>query len=332
MKAALIRAQVEAALEGRGVLSPFTDRPQQTIETVPTGIALLDALTGGLPRGGLTEIFGPDSSGRTSLLHAILGSATGREEECALVDASDTFDPWSAPGAGVDLRRLLWVRCVNLEQTLKATDLLLAGGGFGLVAVDLGNVPPKLGRRVPLASWFRFRRVVEHTPTILVLLEREPYAKTCATLVLRVEPQSRAWTFAGPARLGVRQQSCRLSCDDSSVDDRQEDRKGGSCATAVQGTDLRSRAGTGVRNSKLEIRRGTPTVSHAFLLHGLRPKIEVVRSRLPVTSVVRSQSSVVEKPMAVRGTHSPVPAFGNGPRTTDHGRLNSSFEFPVSSF
>jgi len=246
VKAALIRAQVEAALEGRGVLSPFTDRPQQNIETVPTGVAPLDALTGGLPRGSLTEIFGPDSSGRTSLLHAILGSATGREEECALVDASDTFDPWSAPGAGVDLRRLLWVRCVNLEQTLKVTDLLLAGGGFGLVAVDLGNVPPKLGRRVPLASWFRFRRVVEHTPTILVFLEREPYAKTCATLVLRLEPQ-----FEN-------------------------------------------------RNSKIETRKSAPTVSHACLLHGLRPKVEIVRSRLPntVTSVAHGQLSVAEEQLS----------------------------------
>jgi len=278
VKAALVRAQVEATLEGRGVLSPFTDRPQQTIETVPSGVASLDALTGGLPRGGLTEIFGPDSSGRTSLLHAILGSVTGREEECALVDASDTFDPWSAPGAGVDLRRLLWVRCVNLEQTLKVADLLLAGGGFGLVAVDLGNVPPKLGRRVPLASWFRLRRVVEHTPTMLVFLEREPYAKTCATLVLRLEPQ-----FEN-------------------------------------------------RNSKIEIRQSASTVSHACLLYGLRPKVEIVRSRLPVTSVVRSPLSVAENPMAVLGTHSPVPVFGNGPRTTDHGRLNSNFEFPVSSF
>ena len=251
MKAALIRARVEAALEGR-VLSPFADRSRQTIETVPTGVALLDALIGGLPRGGLTEIFGPDSSGRTSLLHAILGSATGREEECALVDASDTFDPWSAPGAGVDLRRLLWVRCVNLEQTLKVTDLLLAGGGFGLVAVDLGNVPPKLGRRVPLASWFRFRRVVEHTPTVLVFLEREPYAKTCATLVLRLEP-------------GFENRNSKFE----------------------------------TRNSKLE-RQSAPTVSHACLLHGLRPKVEVVRSRLPntLTCVAHGQLSVAEEQLS----------------------------------
>jgi len=269
MKAALIRAQVEAALEGRGVLSPFTDRPQPTIETVPTGVAPLDALTGGLPRGGLTEIFGPDSSGRTSLLHAILGSATGREEECALVDASDTFDPWSAPGAGVDLRRLLWVRCVNLEQTLKVTDLLLAGGGFGLVAVDLGNVPPKLGRRVPLASWFRFRRVVEHTPTMLVFLEREPYAKTCATLVLRLDSGAACWTDSG-----VR---------DSGFGVHSETRNG-----KLDTGNWKPKS----RNSKLEIRQSAPSVTHARLLHGLRPKVEVVRSRLPNTAISHQPSAI----------------------------------------
>jgi hypothetical protein len=72
-----------------------------------------------------------------------------------------------------------------MEQALKATDLLLQGGGFGLVAIDMADVPPEFARRVPLASWFRFQRAVEHTPTVLLVLEQEPYAKTCASLVLK---------------------------------------------------------------------------------------------------------------------------------------------------
>ena len=326
MTAALIRAQVEAALQDR-VLSPFTDRPQQTVEAVPTGIAFLDALTGGLPRGGLTEIFGPDSSGRTSLLHAILGSATGREEECALVDANDTFDPCSAPAAGVDLRRLLWVRCVNLEQTLKATDLLLAGGGFGLVAVDLGSIPPKLGRRVPLASWFRFRRVVEHTPTMLVFLEREPYAKTCASLVMSLEPGVTYWNHGvRDSRFGVRREK-----RDSGLGARDSQKEPG---FGIGGSGFREKRKTGnpkseirdlkfeTRDLKFEIRQGAPIVSHACLLRGWQPKIEVVRSRLPETSVVSGPLSVVK---TCRGGWLPpvsAEAFGpscNGPRTTDHG-------------
>src|SRR5438105_3997904 len=178
MRSAALRAQLESALGGRWP-SPFTFRERPWTETVSSGIAPIDWLTGagGLPRGALTEIFGPDSSGRTSLLLSLLAQMTAREEACALVDSTDAFDPHSARAAGVDLRRLLWVRCNQVEQSLRVTDLLLQGGGFGLVAVDLGDVPPQVARRVPLACWFRFRRVVENTPTLLVVLEQSPYAK-----------------------------------------------------------------------------------------------------------------------------------------------------------
>ena len=80
-------------------------------EMVSIGIRDLDSLTEGLPRGCLTEICGPDSSGRTSVLLAALAAATRREEACALVDASDALDPASARAAGVEFGRLLWVRC-----------------------------------------------------------------------------------------------------------------------------------------------------------------------------------------------------------------------------
>src|SRR2546423_585610 len=163
----------------------------------PTGITELDAQIGGLPRGALTEIFGSASSGRTSLLLASLSGATRRQEICALVDAGDAFHPQSAAAAGLDLERLLWVRCASgsssqrsgekcLEQTLKSTDLLLQSGGFGMVVVDSGDIPSEVARRIPLTSWFRFRRAVENTPTVLLVLEQEPYAKTCASLVLRM--------------------------------------------------------------------------------------------------------------------------------------------------
>jgi recA bacterial DNA recombination protein len=80
-------------------------------EMVSSGIPAIDALTGGLPRGCLTEIYGPASSGRTTLLLAALAAATRRGEFCAVVDASDSLDPQSAVAAGVELDRLLWVRC-----------------------------------------------------------------------------------------------------------------------------------------------------------------------------------------------------------------------------
>ncbi|PYS36547.1 MAG: DNA recombination/repair protein RecA, partial [Acidobacteria bacterium] len=117
--------------------SPFTDPERRVFESVSTGILPLDALTGGLPRGAITEIFGAPSSGRTSTMVSILVEATANGEVCALVDGNDAFDPKSAAAGGLALKRLLWVRCHKLDQILKSTDLLLQGGGFGRVVMNL---------------------------------------------------------------------------------------------------------------------------------------------------------------------------------------------------
>jgi recombination protein RecA len=187
-----LRSQVEQALAGR-VTTPFTYRDRNVFPTVASGIPEIDSLTGGLPRGALTEIFGPVCSGGTSFLFSALSARTGQEEACALIDGSDTFDPCSAAAAGVDLKKLLWVRCHSIDQTLRATDLLLQSGGFSFIAVDVSDISPKLVRHVPLDSWFRFRRAVEDTPTILLLLSRESNAKTCASLVLHLESYRVSW-------------------------------------------------------------------------------------------------------------------------------------------
>jgi hypothetical protein len=192
-KANALRLHVESVLAAR-VSNPFQYRDRQIVETVPAGIPSLDLLTGGLPRGSLTEIYGPPCSGRTSLLISALASRTAASEVCALVDARDTFDPHSAEAAGVSLKQLLWVRCQNVDQALRATDLLIQGGGFSLIALDLSDTPPKVVRYVPLQVWFRFRRAVEHTPTILVVLEQESNAKTCASLVLRLRTEETHWS------------------------------------------------------------------------------------------------------------------------------------------
>src|SRR5215472_11325268 len=112
------RTHVESALSER-VPSPFTDIDRRVFESVPTGIAPLDALTKGLARGAITEIFGPPTSGRTSAMISILAEATAQDETCALIDGNNAFDPASAAAAGVELNRLLWVRCCKVEQVLK---------------------------------------------------------------------------------------------------------------------------------------------------------------------------------------------------------------------
>ena len=177
--------------------APFDWQARPEPERAPTGIAEIDSATGGLSRGCLTEIVGPASSGRTSLLLGLLAAATARQEACALVDAEDAFSPHSATDAGVQLGRLLWVRCGHsAEQALKAADLLIQGGGFGLVIMDLGDTPPETARRISLASWFRLRRAVEHTPAVLVSVARQSNAKTCASLVIECGRKATTWSGA----------------------------------------------------------------------------------------------------------------------------------------
>ena len=190
---AAVRSRVELALAGR-VAAPFSYRDRKLVETVSAGIPEINSLTGGLPRGGLTEICGPPCSGRTTLLVSALAERTAHAEVCALVDGRDAFDPHSAEAAGVELQNLLWVRCRNIGQVFRATDLLLQGGGFGFVAVDLSGLPPETVRYVPLNAWFRLRRAVEDTSTILMVLEQEANAKTCASLVLQLEAEAAYWS------------------------------------------------------------------------------------------------------------------------------------------
>src|SRR3954451_25125631 len=187
MAVAVLKQQFEAVLW----------QPRPDPDLLPTTIPEID-----VPRGCLTEIVGPASSGRTTLLHTILAAATARGETCALVDADDAFDPATAAAAGVRLDNLVWVRCgANAEAALKAADLLIQGGGFGVVAMDLGDTPPISARRISLTSWFRLRRAVENTPTVFLALARQPNARTCASLTIECARERAVWSGKPPGRL-----------------------------------------------------------------------------------------------------------------------------------
>jgi hypothetical protein len=308
--------KLDTGLIGRG-LEGFQNRA--AVELQSSGVTELDAvLGGGFPRGSLVELCGPASSGRTSLAFSLLAQATERQEACAFVDVSDSLDPVSLAAAGVELPRLLWIRCgetgdggpdlkassyfatadkdvsktrgldspskkpmsvhgwrhprelmrgvdqaipsligkqtafaesaqihvvarcageqverdrepprrgfrpqrflpslresnpprpvrtggrsvkpwKRLEQALKTTDLLLHGGGWGVVVFDLGGISWVDARRIELSTWFRFRRAIENTPTILLLLGEESCAKSCASLVLRCQRRVDNWSSA----------------------------------------------------------------------------------------------------------------------------------------
>lgn len=358
------QAELPSFAERAGAIRalPSSVRPASALEVrpapamIPFGIDSFDAMTGGVPRGALTELFGPASSGRTSVMMSLIAAVTRRQEVCAVIDVTDSFDPLSAEAAGVDLRRLLWVRCgktvsscevqatgvaprnverrpasmrevappakniswsihenydarlrhaitggcfemvrarsgqctvysaqqkpsfppltrnskpetrslhsearnnpaskwTKLDQALKATDLLLQSGGFGLIVIDLGDISVEQARRIPLTSWFRFRRVVENTPTILLLVARDSCAKTCASLVLELKASGQ-WT---------------ANSDQKGSGDRSQE--SGLCAASIVPS----------------------TPSHINLLDGLDVRVELVRTRLE-RKPVRSAGSLV---------------------------------------
>jgi recombination protein RecA len=195
-----LRAEIEARFE-----SPLEIRKRPEKGLIPTGIAAMDELTsGGIPRGTLSEICGPESSGRTTLAFAILGQATQRGECCAWIDAAGVFDPASAMEVGVDLGRVLWVNCGgNAEHALKAVDLLIQAGGFGLVVLDLGDTPDKEARRIPMASWFRLRHAAERTGAALVAVERQVNARSCSALQIEMRRAKQGAVWAGKLLRGL---------------------------------------------------------------------------------------------------------------------------------
>jgi hypothetical protein len=155
-----------------------------------------------LPRGAISEIVGHPSSGRTALLHAILAESLNRGEICAFIDCADSFDPATARNNGVALERLLWVRCGQKpDRALKVADWILHGGGFGVVVLDLCDAPPETLRRIPLPWWYRFRRAVESTPSILAIAGSQSIAGSCVSCVIEMERRGARWS--GSAQVPV---------------------------------------------------------------------------------------------------------------------------------
>jgi recA bacterial DNA recombination protein len=175
------------------------------METVNRG------LSGGLPRGQMSELHGPVSSGRTSLGWAALAAATARGEWVALIDTFDRFDPEPAAAAGVELSRLLWVRGQALSRTsgtldpawipgersvqgpgtllertldraIKAFNLVAQSGVCTMVVLDLIDAPLQALTRIPRSTWLRLQRVVEGTEVALLLLAATPIARSAGGL------------------------------------------------------------------------------------------------------------------------------------------------------
>jgi hypothetical protein len=150
--------------------------------------------------GGITEIFGRASSGRTSLLVACLREVTRRGGLAAFVDTDHVFDPRGAARAGVELSRMLWVRGGRRpDRALRAADLLVRCPGFTLVALDTGEITPRLS----LAAAYRLKLAVLRTRTALVIVARHRLVAAGATLALEASRRGCEWESRGatPTRL-----------------------------------------------------------------------------------------------------------------------------------
>lgn len=149
--------------------------------------------SGVVRQGAITEIVGKLSSGRTSLLIAVLARHTRAGAVAALVDVDHAFDPATAGRSGVDLRRLLWIRCGGRRDlALRAVDLLVRCPGFGLVALDVGETVPRL----PLAAAFRLRLAVRRRDIALLVLGRRRLMGSAASLVVETVQDAVQWTGA----------------------------------------------------------------------------------------------------------------------------------------
>ncbi|MBU5452935.1 recombinase RecA [Pseudoflavonifractor sp. MSJ-30] len=123
---------------GKGTVMRLGDRPEMNVEAIPTGSLALDAALGigGVPKGRIIEIYGPESSGKTTLALHILAEAQKRGGEVAFVDAEHALDPVYAAALGVDIDNLLVSQPDTGEQALEITDALVRSGAVDAVVVD----------------------------------------------------------------------------------------------------------------------------------------------------------------------------------------------------
>lgn len=200
-----VKAAVEALLRDRKLdrtlTSTLPDRLGEDAVAPLDADALDRGLAGGLPRGQVSEVVGPSSSGRTSVAWAALAAATRRGESVALVDTFDRFDPPTAHACGIDLSRLLWVRGQAVSKTavaiepawrngpgtfiervidraIKSLNLVVQSGVCTLVVIDLIDVPANALRRLPASTWFRVERAIEGSDTAVLILAAQPVARS----------------------------------------------------------------------------------------------------------------------------------------------------------
>ncbi len=157
----------------------FAQPTSRPADQLITGLDLFEQ-TGGLRKGSITELISErTSAGSAWLIHCLLHVAQRERFFLVLIDGRDSFDVESAGSAA--LAHLLWVRCENATEALKAADLLLRDGNFPLVILDLVLNATEELRRIPATAWYRLQRLVEASSTSFLVMSRHnlvPSART----------------------------------------------------------------------------------------------------------------------------------------------------------
>jgi recombination protein RecA len=193
-----LRQQIEAALADR-IPSALTPAPRLLRPVASTGIPALDELLeGGLPLGAITEMVGPECSGRTSLALSFVSQMTQAGKVCAWVDVSNALDPESAAATGVDLSRLLWVRCGLPPSTNTQS---IAADGFALPEKYL--IPPPIKKGLHGGGFGPHPRneVKGLSDAVSDLLRPEVTTPRCAEPQRRIKPEREIFEPNPPRRL-----------------------------------------------------------------------------------------------------------------------------------
>jgi recombination protein RecA len=207
MAASPLKIALEDLLKSRHLspetaLSPGTLRP---LGRLSLGSSTIDGLLGGgFPRGHVSEIHGPCSSGRTGLALGLAACATRSGVWVAWLDPTDSFDPSSAAAAGSDLTRLLWLRGdpTKIKRSLSAAGVVLESGLFEIVILDVSSVEAAEWRRVPGTTWLRLERLIEGTPAALVIVASGHVFSGPGGVSLALSPCGARWSGPpGPGRL-----------------------------------------------------------------------------------------------------------------------------------
>jgi recombination protein RecA len=173
---------------GKGSIMRLSDDPNRQVEAIPTGSLSLDAAlgVGGVPRGRIVEIFGPESSGKTTLATHIIAEAQKKGGTSAFIDAEHAFDPNYAEDLGVDVDELLISQPDTGEQALNIADTLVRSGALDVIAIDsvsalvpqaelegdMGDTHVGLQARLMSQALRKLAGTINRTKTVLIFINQ----------------------------------------------------------------------------------------------------------------------------------------------------------------